>query len=478
MSITNAPYFKRFEEKKLQSMRHIILLIASYVFYGYWDSRFLLLMFFITFNAYFSALGISKNFGKPKGKFYVFLGICLPIIILGIFKYFNFFAHTFSEAFGINDSLTLNLILPIGISFYTFQSMSYTIDVQRKLIPVEKNFIHIALYIAFFPQLVAGPIVKANEFLPQLEESRNISLKNFEKGIQIFLMGLVKKIILADHLSVFVDDVYRTPEAFNSLTIFLAVISYAIQIYFDFSGYSDMAVGAAKCFGYDLPRNFNLPYLSSSITEFWLRWHISLSSWFRQFVYIPLGGNRVKPLRWVFNMLVVWFLTGMWHGADWTFILWGVYYGVLLMIEKFYFNLTSLKYKNGLSKGDDKVGIFFKIFGHTYTIIVVLFGWIFFRAENMSDAILILKRLFTFQTGISQPFSWTFISVAILIIGYFAAALHSKKNPDKQGRVIYEGYYPLVNLNTIKGITIFLFVIGLIIIFAYTGNNPFVYFQF
>jgi alginate O-acetyltransferase complex protein AlgI len=277
MLITSIKIFSK------QKLRHTILLIASYIFYGWWDWRFCSLMFVLTVVAYISAIQLDK---QPRNKSYLFLGVVVPLVILGIFKYFNFFVSSFVGLFGIHNVSSLNIILPVGISFYTFQSLSYTIDVYRKKLKAEKSFIRLALYISFFPQLVAGLIVRASNFLPQLEEDRNINLNNFRIGIQIFSFGLFKKIVIADWLSVFVDDVFRTPDAFHAISLILAVIAYSIQIYFDFSGYSDMAIGCAKCLGYDFVRNFNLPYISRNITEFWRRWHISLSSWLKEYLYI------------------------------------------------------------------------------------------------------------------------------------------------------------------------------------------------
>jgi alginate O-acetyltransferase complex protein AlgI len=326
MLITKISIFSR------QRTRHTILLIASYIFYGWWDWRFCFLMLVLTTVAYISAVQITK---RLKNKLYIIVGVVVPLAILGIFKYFNFFISSFTQLFSIHSIGSLNIILPVGISFYTFQSLSYTIDVYRKKIGVENDFIKLALYIAFFPQLVAGPIVRASDFLPQLNEERNITLNNFRTGIQIFVFGLFKKIVLADWLSVFVDDVFRAPNAFHALSLILAVIAYSMQIYFDFSGYSDMAVGCAKCLGYDFIRNFNVPYISRNITEFWRRWHISLSSWLKEYLYIPLGGNRKGNTRTYINNMLTMLLGGLWHGANWTFLAWGGAHGIALCLKKF-----------------------------------------------------------------------------------------------------------------------------------------------
>jgi alginate O-acetyltransferase complex protein AlgI len=327
MALTKIRFFSN------RRIRHGILLVASYIFYGWWDWRFCFLMFILTLVAYMAALWIS---GQPEKKVYIIIGVAVPLVILSVFKYFNFFISSFMKVWGITRGNALNIILPVGISFYTFQSLSYTIDVYRKKIQAEKDFSKLALYIAFFPQLVAGPIVRASDFLPQLKEDRSISMNNFMIGIQIFMFGLFKKAVIADWLSVFVDDVFRTPMAFHAVSLILAIIAYSIQIYFDFSGYSDMAIGCAKCLGYDFERNFNLPYISRNITEFWRRWHISLSSWLKEYLYIPLGGNRKGTVRIYINNMLTMLLGGLWHGANWTFVIWGGIHGIALCVHKMY----------------------------------------------------------------------------------------------------------------------------------------------
>ena len=307
-------------------VKECFLLLASYFFYGYWDWRFCFLLLFVTTVSYFSARYSYR-------KFVYITGVVVPLVVLGVFKYFDFFLTSLSSIAG-KDMGALRLILPVGISFYTFQALSYVIDVHRKKLAVETDFVRLALYISFFPQLVAGPIVRASEFLPQLQEKRMVSFENIRWGVQVFAFGLFKKIVLADHISVFVDDVYNKPAAFHWTTIVFAIISYSIQIYFDFSGYSDMAIGCAKCFGYDFSKNFDLPYISRNVTEFWRRWHISLSSWLREYLYIPLGGNRKGKFRQYFNLFLTMLLGGLWHGANWTFVFWGGLNGLALCVDK------------------------------------------------------------------------------------------------------------------------------------------------
>jgi alginate O-acetyltransferase complex protein AlgI len=460
---------------KSRKARHIILLIASYVFYGWWDWRFCFLMLVLTLVAYGSARQIDK---RENSRAHVIIGVVVPLVILGVFKYFNFFAASFARVWGIRTGGALNIVLPVGISFYTFQSLSYTIDVYRKKLPAEKSFVKLALYIAFFPQLVAGPIVRAADFLPQLEEDRNLAARNFRAGIQVFMFGLFKKVVIADWLSVFVDDVFRTPMAFHAASLILAVIAYSIQIYFDFSGYSDMAIGCAKCLGYDFARNFNLPYVSRNIAEFWRRWHISLSSWLKEYLYIPLGGNRKGAARTYANNMLTMLLGGLWHGADWTFVAWGGAHGIALCAHKFY--------RRHFSRGKcpPAPGKFPRLLrflaANLLTNIFVGFSWIFFRADDFSTAGLIIMRIVTWQTGIIQIYAWAIVAMIILLAATIAAAavkrLGKPPSPGEEDGI--NGFYPVLDLSKFWHLVIFFVTAGLIAGLAYTGANPFIYFQF
>lgn len=450
----------KFSPEGIRRFRHIFLLLASYVFYGWWDWRFCFLMLALTYIAYVCAKRIDND--DKNIRFFKFLGIFIPLLILGIFKYFNFFVDSFFQLFGIEKTSTLSIILPVGISFYTFQSMSYTIDVMRKDIK-SASFLEVALYVSFFPQLVAGPIVKAAEFIPQLKEERNINIKNIERGIQIFLFGLFKKIVIADNLSVFVDQVFEKPAAFHSITVILAVISYSIQIYFDFSGYSDMAVGCAKCIGYDFSRNFNLPYISKNVSEFWKRWHISLSSWLQQYLYIPLGGNRKGKARTHINLLATMVLGGLWHGASWNFVLWGALHGVALCAHKIYRNLRKNKKESAIGS----------LAGILITYIFVCCCWVPFRATDTAVTFEILSRMFIWQNGIVHIYSWSVVAIVTVLAATVCAAIKSKKNGES-----ITGFYPIFNLNKTGSLILLFTVIGVIMIFAYTKSNPFIYFQF
>lgn len=412
------------------------LLIFNYVFYALFDVRFCLLLLLLTITTYISGLNTNN-------KFIYRIGIIIPVIILCFFKYFNFFLSTLRFE-------TLNIILPIGISFYTFESISYLVDIKRNKIEAENNFVYFAAYLSFFPKLVSGPICRASNLLKQIKEGSKVNLKNIEIGIQIMAIGFFKKMVIADRLNVFTTDVFTRPKAFNWLTIALAVISYSIQIYMDFSGYSDIAIGCAKCLGFDLDTNFNLPYISKNITEFWRRWHISLSSWFKDYVYIPLGGNRKGLTRQLLNLVIVMSLSGLWHGSSWNYVLWGFINAILLCLEKTVFN----KFKST-----------------ALTFILISLTWIFFRSNTFIDAIDIFRGLLTLQEGISQPYTWSIFSFIVVSIYTYLILKKKKENS------LYSNYL-IQNLTTIKGLTLFLILIGLIICFAYTNSSPFVYAQF
>lgn len=448
--------------RKKQTAKQIILLIASYVFYGWWNWKCMFLMLALTLVSYFCA----RRLDKTNNKTYLVVGVVFPLLILGVFKYFNFFVSSFAALFGIANAKTLSIILPVGISFYTFQSLSYTIDVYRKAIPCEKSFLKVALYIAFFPQLVAGPIVKANDFIPQLYEDRNISIKNIAVGVQWFVFGLFKKIVIADNISVCVDTVFSSPSNYSAISVIFAVIGYSIQIYCDFSGYSDMALGCAKCLGYDLMRNFNLPYISRNISEFWKRWHISLSTWLHEYLYIPIGGNRKGNARTYINLFLTMLIGGLWHGASWTFVLWGGIHGIALCIHKVWMKLTKHdKHYKG------------SVFGRTISTIItylfVSFCWIFFRAEDFSTAKAVISAIFTCQDGISYISTWTVLGIVCVLTATIAAYIKSRLN-----KTDFEGFYPTVNLNSVFGLTVFFVAVGLCIALMYTGGSPFIYFQF
>ena len=445
-----------FAERHLPARaRECFLLAASYFFYGYWDWRFCFLLLFVTVISFWSAQ-------HTQNKAVFLTGIVTPLAVLGFFKYFNFFLSSASALIG-RDLGTLQIILPVGISFYTFQALSYVIDVKRGKLPLEKSFVKLALYVSFFPQLVAGPIVRASDFLPQLYEDRRITGSRLQEGIQIMVFGLFKKIVLADHLSVFVDDIYARPVAFHWTTLLLGAMAYYMQIYLDFSGYSDIAIGCAKCFGYDFKRNFNISFISRNLTEFWRRQHISLSTWLKEYLYFTLGGNRKGRGRQYLNLFLTMFLGGLWHGANWTFAFWGGLNGLVLMMEKTVPRLPE-RFQT----------VPFQAVRVALNFLFVSLTLIFFRAGSFTVSWSVLRGIFTLQQGVRQPFVWVFVTIAIYVIAIIAVVRRSGEKDWSRA----DGFYPVLRLDTVFGLTVFFIVVGLLFGLAYTGDQPFVYFQF
>lgn len=449
---------------KDKKKRQLILLLASYVFYAYWDVRFLTLLVLQTFISYSVARVIEGTDDCKKRKRYCAFGVAVLLGILGFFKYFNFFVSSFQNILG-HEFEIWHIILPVGISFYTFQAISYMIDVYRGTTPACREFYKVSLYISFFPQLVAGPIVRADDFLPQLERNHDIKIWNVEAGVQIFMVGLLKKVVIADRLAVCVDAVFALPSEYDAASIICAVAAYSMQIYCDFSGYSDMAIGVARFFGYDLCRNFNMPYISKNPTEFWKRWHISLSLWLQNYLYISLGGNRRGIYRQYLNLMITMVLGGLWHGADWTFVLWGLMHGIALVVHKIF-----LKYKGKcqLSFRNEVLKKTVNIISAFATYCFVCIGWIFFRAESVGQAFVILKRIITCAGGIHYIYSFTIIYGLLLVLCHLYGVW--KNNG--------QGMYPILKLDRFWSKVVVCVVLGLILVFSYQGDNAFVYFQF
>ncbi len=452
----------KISKEKMLPLRHGILLIASYIFYGWWNWKCAFLMLGLTAIAYGSAIMLEKS----RKKIYLWIGVIIPLVILGVFKYFDFFLDSFRQVFGIQDSLALNILLPVGISFYTFQSLSYTLDVYRNQVTCEKSFVKVALYIAFFPQLVAGPIVKAKDFIHQLYEDRNINWENFKAGIVPFVFGLFKKIVIADNISVCVDAVFSAPQNFHAVSIIMAIVGYSIQIYCDFSGYSDMAIGISKILGYDLNRNFNMPYLAENISKFWKRWHISLSTWLQEYLYISLGGNRKGAVRTYVNLFLTMLIGGLWHGAAWTFVVWGALHGVALCVHKLWMKITGhdKNYKGTL------LGKICSIFA---TYLFVSFCWIFFRAADFETAWKVIIGIVSCQGGLVYVSSWVVFGIICVAVCTVFACVKAVK-----AKTTIEGFYPKVDLETVPGLVIFFTALGICFALAYTGVSPFIYFQF
>lgn len=444
-------------DKKISVIKWI-LLVASYIFVIYADYRFAVILFVISFCAYFVA---------KKGRYYA-IGIIIPILALGYFKYTNFFIESFANLLG-KDYTLLNLILPLGISFYSFSAISYMVDVKRgKIEP--RSFKDVVLYVSYFPKITSGPIQRSSDFFNEVDKELNIGWSSFLPGIQIFAFGLFKKIVVADRLSVFVNQVYDAPLAFSSLTVFLATLAYSLQIYFDFSGYSDMAIGVSKIIGINLPRNFNLPYLSRNVTELWKRWHISLSSWLQEYLYISLGGSRKGKIRTYVNLVLTMVIGGIWHGANWTYIIWGLLHGVALAVHKVWMLITK--------SPDKKHGAVSNVVSIVVTFLFVNFCWIFFRAPSFDVAMTIIGRMVSFDVGITQIYAWFIFAAIVYIIGMTCAVVKSKREglvSRKQNMCPVEGYYPLMDLTKFTSQVVFFVFLGLIIALAYTGGSPFIY---
>ncbi len=441
---------------KSLAFRNAVLILSSIFFYAWGEPFFVLLMLLSILLNWLFGLGVAKykESEKARSKFFVALSVVVNIGMLFVFKYLTFTLENINALFLANLN-TLNIALPIGISFFTFQAMSYVIDVYRGDGVVQKNPFNVALYISFFPQLIAGPIVRYQTIADQIN-FRKENFEDFSNGVYRFMLGFIKKVLIANNVAVIADEVFAYDEMSVS-TAWIGALAYTLQIFFDFGGYSEMAIGLGKMFGFHFLENFDYPYISKSITEFWRRWHISLGTWFRDYLYFPLGGSRVKKSRHIFNLFVVWFATGVWHGANWTFVAWGLLYFVLLAFEK----LTNFPKK-------------IKGFGHVYTMLFVIIGWVLFRADTIGDALAYLKTMF----GISGAEFFDDKSIFFLdnYKFYLAAGLLASfpivpklKEKFKLGGKLYEAVSVIA-----------LFVVFVITLtFTIKGSyNPFIYFNF
>lgn len=438
------------------ALQNYFLLLASLFFYAWGEPKYLLIMLSVIMLNYLTGIGI---YYLPKyKKLFLTLNIILNLSILGFFKYTDFLIENINVLFKLNMPL-LHIALPIGISFYIFQSMSYSIDVYRGTVQAQKNLFNFALYVSLFPQLIAGPIVKYRDIAEEIN-SRSVSLQNVVDGLKRFIIGLSKKVILANTMGEVADKVYAAGT--NNITAdiaWLGAIAYSLQIFFDFSGYSDMAIGIGRMFGFHFLENFNYPYIANSVTDFWRRWHISLSSWFKEYLYIPLGGNRVSPIRRTLNLIVVFFATGLWHGASWNFIIWGLWHGLFLIIEKYFFqNFANHSIGN-------------KILRHLYVVLVFIIGWVFFRADNISIATEYLKVMFGISTPATVPYALGYyLTQKVAIIGLVALLLcYDWKAPKFMEANFFE---PLK-----MAYSILLLLVSITLI-ASAGYNPFIYFRF
>ena len=450
------------DKVRLVSVTKWVLLISSYLFVAYADYRFALVLGILTIVVWLC----SRN------QKYTKVGILAAVLALAYFKYTNFFVDSFARLLGHSDFNALNIFVPLGISFYTFSAISYLVDVGQGKAE-SRPLLDVAVYLSFFPKFTSGPIQKCEDFFTQLDKPRQVGWLSFSEGIQIFCFGLFKKMVLADRLAVFVNQVFATPLAFGSGTVLLAVLSYSLQIYFDFSGYSDMAIGVARMLDIHLPRNFNLPYLSHNVTELWKRWHITLSGWIQEYLYIPLGGNRKGQIRACINLVLTMVIGGLWHGASWGFVLWGLLHGLALVAHKLWVKWT------GANQKPRKwlPGLLSVLLTFCFTS----FCWIFFRAETLSQAFAVLSQIFSLRSGISHPYRWTFVSLAILVgcSIFCAVATKNRTLPEhRQNTSFVEGFYPLLDLTKFWHLVLFFLFCGLLLGLAYTGSSPFIYGEF
>lgn len=453
-------------------LQNAFVVIASYIFYGWWDWKFLILIAFTSFFSWGSGLLIGKYNGhKKKQKTINILNIVVNILILCFFKYYNFFVSSFADAFlgGDTGGMLLNIVLPIGISFYTFQALSYSIDVYRGKIEPTKDIIQFFAFVSFFPQLVAGPIERASNLLPQFAQKRVFNYAGAVEGCRQILWGMFKKVVIADSCASIVDGIFENYDSLPASVLLLGAFLFSFQIYGDFSGYSDIAIGVAKLFGIKLMRNFNVPYFSRDIAEFWRRWHISLTTWFRDYVYIPLGGSRVSKAKVIRNTFVIFLLSGFWHGANWTFIAWGTYHALLFL--PLILTGRNRKYTDCIASGKllPSVREFFQM---VITFLFVLVGWIIFRADTISDACNYVLNMISFGNFLPLNGEFveghTFMAVIFIFIMLVVEWLGRSKSY----------IFDIDNIRS-KPIRIAIYYVFIIVILLFCGKaQPFIYFQF
>ncbi len=438
-------------------LKNGVLLLSSLFFYAWGEPKYLLLMLISIFQGYLFGRLIEKKRHTPWAKIFVLMSIFFSLGTLAYYKYVDFFITNFNHVFGLSIPL-LRITLPIGISFYTFQMLSYIIDVYKEDVQAQKSLLNLATYITMFPQLIAGPIVRYSDIEKQLN-NRHHSIEDIALGLRLFLVGLSKKILLANVLGELVV-IFKSTQQTTVLFYWLYAIAFTLQIYFDFSGYSDMAIGLGHIFGFHFPKNFDYPYISKSITEFWRRWHISLGSWFRDYLYIPLGGNRVSKGRWLFNILIVWMATGFWHGANWNFILWGLFFAILLMIEKLWLLPYLKKYS---------------VISHIYVLLLITVSFMIFDATSLSEIVSALQSMFHLSSiPLFNDASIYYLKSYFLI--FMIAIIASTPIPKKIALYIEEKH------PTWTCILEPLFFLGLLVIctaYLVDGSfNPFLYFRF
>lgn len=453
-------------DKKLK-YQNLLILFSSYVFYGWWDYRFLSLILLSTIVDYFIGLGISNQASLKNKRILLWCSVLFNLGVLGFFKYYNFFIDSWIDLFSsvgydIKSVWTLNIILPVGISFYTFQTMSYTIDIYKGKLKPTKDFISFASFVSFFPQLVAGPIERASNLLPQILKKRVFKYEQGVQGLRLILWGMFKKVVIADSLAPVVNDIFGNYQELGGGTLWLGAIYFAFQIYCDFSGYSDIAIGTSKLFGFELMSNFKFPYFSRNIGEFWRRWHISLSTWFRDYLYIPLGGSQKGKWKSIRNVFIIFAVSGFWHGANWTFIFWGLFHAILFL-PSFIFN-TNRKYTTSIIAQNTLLPSPKELIQVITTFILVTIGWVLFRSETIIDAFNYLNKMIV-EINIPKSNRAVIPYVIILIILDFII----RKN---------ERHLILSNKKAINNSLYILFAISIFLLFFKEIQTGFIYFQF
>ncbi len=449
---------------KENRFRKIILLGASYYFYAYWDWRFLGLLLITTFADYYIGLQLSKSVVSNRNRRLLMItSLMINLGILAGFKYCNFFISSIQHLLaplGLHVG-TLSIILPLGISFYTFRSLSYTIDIYRRKMEPCATLLDYAVFISFFPTMVAGPIVRASELLPQLACSVRVNYDGVLSGFRSFVIGIFLKIFVADRIAMFTNNVFSNAGVYDSLTVWLAALGYSIQLYCDFAGYSMMAIGASKAMGYEIPENFNFPYLAKNISDFWRRWHITLSSWIRDYVYISLGGSRKGPFRTYINLLLAMSLCGLWHGAAWTFVIWGLFHGLALVA----YHIWSRRNQHTGSRQNSSANLFSNGLGRLLTLLMVVVGWVIFRADGFGNASVILGKMFYISAGVAWYSPFVVFMLLSFVLIHFAEKFHW-------------GEYHRLPLSAPYTPTVLFTMIWLCIVFCPKEFAPFIYSQF
>lgn len=454
--------------------RWFLLLMASYYFYMCWRAEYIILIILSTAIDYFAALAIEKTDSKTKRKCFLSLSLFTNLGLLFLFKYYNFFSGSLSLLFNhINifyQTPSFKLLLPVGISFYTFQTLSYTIDVYLGKQKAERHLGIFALYVSFFPQLVAGPIERSTNLLPQFYKKNDFSYERVRSGLIQMAWGFFKKIVIADRLALYVNEIYNHPTVYSGAPVILATYFFAFQIFCDFSAYSDIAIGSARVMGYDLMRNFDRPYFSKSISEFWKRWHISLSTWFRDYLYIPLGGNRTSKWKWYRNLFLTFFVSGIWHGANWTFVLWGALHGFYLIFAIW---TQEIRAKISSFTGLSRYSTLHNIYKTVVTFHLVLFSWVFFRANNITDAFILLKNMLAInwhKLGINVELGKEELILTLLFIAIMEI-IHLIQNRIRVSEWVFNRHTGL-RWAFYCGLSI------IILVFGEFGQKEFIYFQF